>query len=173
MRSSVRELKSILLLSGILEFILIVMMGTALYFQHHYGLQPCEACIQIRLMVLVMLIGLQFIALPSSYVKYGILSALTVLNMWILERAVYLIRIESDVDSGAAGGSCNFNELYPSWLPLDHWMPDVFEVRALCGESTEMFSGITMPEAVVPAVVFMQFVIILIGILVYRKNKGS
>jgi len=170
MRKLSKSVKSILQLSGALEFLLIVMIGTALYFQHHYGLEPCEACIQIRLMVLGMLCVLQFMPLPSFHIRMGILTVISALNIWMLERTIYLIKLESG-DGG--NGSCNFNQLFPDWLPLDQWVPGLFEVRAMCGDSTEMFAGISMPEAILPAIVLIQVLVLGIGVLVYKNKKGS
>jgi disulfide bond formation protein DsbB len=51
---------------------------------------------------------------------------------WSLYRANLLLGLEQKVREGAEAGCARFKG-FPEWMPLERWVPDVFEPRAMCG----------------------------------------
>jgi disulfide bond formation protein DsbB len=49
-----------------------------------------------------------------------------------LFRAKLLLDLEQKVREGAEAGCARFKG-FPEWMPLERWLPDMFEPRAMCG----------------------------------------
>jgi disulfide bond formation protein DsbB len=43
-------------------------------------------------------------------------------------------------------GQCGMDAGFPSWLALDKWFPNVFEVWTMCGFTPDLLFGLTMGE---------------------------
>lgn len=106
----------------------------ALYMQHAHGVEPCNECIYIRLGVLgVAVAGLIGAVAPRVLILRWSALAVWLLGLgWSLYRANLLLDLEQKVREGAEASCARFKG-FPEWLPLDHWLPDMFEPRAMCG----------------------------------------
>jgi disulfide bond formation protein DsbB len=51
---------------------------------------------------------------------------------WSLFRADLLLNLEQKVREGLEA-SCGRFKGFPDWMPLERWLPDMFEPRAMCG----------------------------------------
>jgi disulfide bond formation protein DsbB len=51
---------------------------------------------------------------------------------WSLYRANLLLDLEQKVREGGEAGCARFKG-FPDWMPLERWLPDMFEPRAMCG----------------------------------------
>lgn len=123
----------------------IVMEATALYYQYVLDYGPCVLCVHIRAWVFAILVlavfGLIFRNNKKAATGINVLSVIAAGGM--VERAYLTLGIEK----GFVDGSCSLNASFPSWLPLDQWVPSVFEPWEACGYTPEMLFSITMAEA--------------------------
>ena len=120
----------------------------ALLFQHLWQYYPCEVCIYVRVWVLA-LFGVALLALLIKRFFWGRLlcSALGLgLAVGLANESWNLIKIEYGVGDG---GSCAFMANFPSWAPLDEWMPWMFQVQDMCKATPEIALGITMTHVLV------------------------
>lgn len=146
----------------------------ALYYQYYLDWEPCVLCIQIRvimaaimLLSIVMLFFYQY-RLPRL-LGYAMQTGLAII-LFLKSRAIY--RIETGLDQA----ECMFNAGLPEWLNLEVWWPSVFEVRSACGDSPELFMGISMVEALyytsaVAMVIAVSFMLMSLFFLI--KSKAS
>lgn len=133
-----------------LYWLLIALLGlsmeaTALYYQHVLEEDPCQVCIHIRIWVAgFILLSVLMLAIPKGKIA-NIIGHLinTVLIAGLWERCLFLLNVEN----GNANSSCNFFLNFPHWFALDKWMPELFEVRALCSYTPDVFFGITMAQS--------------------------
>lgn len=116
--------------------------GAALFLQHVLQVEPCNECIYIRAGVLGIALAGLIGALAPSYRPMRLLALAGWVGAlgWSLSRVVLLLDLERIV---AAGGdaSCKRFKGFPDWLPLEQWLPHVFEPRATCGEVSWTFLG--------------------------------
>lgn len=117
----------------------------ALYYQYYLDWEPCVLCIQIRVIMAGIMLVSGFMLFLTRFPLMRLLGftsqAVLAVYLFIKSRALY--RIETGLDQA----ECMFNAGLPDWLNLEAWWPSVFEVRSACGDSPELFMGITMVEA--------------------------
>lgn len=106
----------------------------ALYMQHVRGVEPCNECIYIRVGVLVVAAAglLGALAPKISLLRWSTLLLWTMGLGWSLYRANILLDLEQKVREGAEASCARFKG-FPEWMPLERWLPDIFEPRAMCG----------------------------------------
>lgn len=106
----------------------------ALYMQHVHGLEPCNECIYIRVGVLVVAVAglLGAVAPRIALMRWSALAVWLAGLGWSLYRANILLDLEQKVREGAEASCARFKG-FPEWMPLEQWLPDVFEPRAMCG----------------------------------------
>ncbi|PAV09254.1 disulfide bond formation protein B [Arsenophonus sp. ENCA] len=115
----------------------------ALYFQHGMGLRPCVLCIYERIAIFAILAaGLIAAMAPKSAFR------LVALILWLysswegLKLTFEHTRLQlypSPFDS------CDFVVNFPLWLPLNRWLPTVFEAYGDCSQKQWSFLNIEMP----------------------------
>lgn len=106
----------------------------ALYMQHVHGLEPCNECIYIRVGVLVVAVAglVGAIAPRIALLRWSALTVWLAGLGWSLYRANILLDLEQKVREGAEASCARFKG-FPEWMPLEQWLPDMFEPRAMCG----------------------------------------
>lgn len=122
------------------------MEAVALYFQYGLDYGPCVLCVHIRAWILaLMLIAVIGLFIPSnrSQLVPHILSLGAAAGL--AERSWITLGVER----GTIEGSCTMDSGYPTWLPLDQWLPVIFEPWEPCGYTPELISGITMAEGLI------------------------
>ena len=127
--------------------------GGALFLQHVLGVEPCNECIYIRTGVLGIALAGLIGALAPQYLLMRVVGLAAWLGAlgWSLYRVTVLLGLEQAVRNGEEA-SCKRFKGFPDWLPLDTWLPEVFEPRALCGtvswtflgQSVTMWSGVAL-----------------------------
>lgn len=116
--------------------------GGALYLQHALQVEPCNECIYIRAGVLAIGVAALLGAMAPRFLAVravaltGCLAALG----WSLYRVDLLLDLERIVREGGEA-SCKRFKGFPDWLPLEKWLPEVFEPRAMCGTVSWTFLG--------------------------------
>ncbi len=145
--------------------------GIALFFQHGMGLQPCVMCIYERIAVL----GIAFA---------GFLG-------WIAPRSAIIrwLAIVLWIYSGIAGlqlswehtmiqlypspfNTCDFFVNFPEWLPLNIWLPSVFEASGDCAVQQWVFLKLDMPQWLIGifAVYLLISALVLLSQFIHRKQ---
>jgi len=142
----------------------------ALVFQYVWQYYPCEVCIYVRVWVMAILI-LALLAQLVCRCWWGRLACTLTglgLALGLSNESWHLIKIEYGVGDG---GSCGFVANFPSWAPLDKWLPSVFEVQGLCQATPEIIFGITMTHVlvVVSAALVAWFSVALVGVLMRQQ----
>lgn len=131
----------LLLVSAILIFV------TAIIFQHLLKYEPCVYCVYIRL-TFVFIIGTALIGL--AYPKL-LFTRVLAISAWIISSvsglllSIELITIKNQPVS-LFGPTCDVIPNFPTWAPLHHWLPAVFEPRASCTADDWSIFGLNMAD---------------------------
>ncbi|GKX54786.1 disulfide bond formation protein B [Leminorella grimontii] len=129
----------------LLALSVIIFEGVALYFQHVMLLRPCVLCIYERCALFgilgAALIGM--IAPSSTVLRYlaiivWIYSAIEGVLLTWKHTMMQLYPSPMNV--------CDFFVSFPSWLPLDKWIPSVFVANGDCSEKQWSFLSMEMPQ---------------------------
>ena len=126
----------------LLALIAALLEGAALYLQHGLQVEPCNECIYIRAGVAAMGVAGLIGAIAPQWLLPRLLglTAWAAALGWSLYRANLLLNLERIVREGGDSSCARFKG-FPQWLPLDTWLPDMFEPRAMCGEVSWTFLG--------------------------------
>lgn len=151
-----------------LAFAAAVPLVVASWFQHVDGLDPCVMCIYER----VALIGLVaagllgaiaprrvFVRAPA-YVLWGVSAG------WGLDLVRRHVAMERDPQLAM---SCSFAAEFPSWMPLDAWLPAMFLPTGYCDDVQWRWLGMSMAEWV--GVIFALFMLSLLAVLVSEIRR--
>lgn len=123
----------------------LILLGTALYFQYGLNMQPCIKCIYVRsgfaAVLLAAIIGL--VAPANAFIRFIALAGMLAGAVFGVMQANELLQIEKLL---AEGGffSCALFADFPQWMPLDKWLPSVFEPTGSCGDTSWQFMGQSM-----------------------------
>ena len=126
----------------LLTAIALALDGVALYLQHGLQVEPCNECIYIRAGVLGIAAAGLIGALAPQYwaMRFAGLVAWLAALGWSLYRVTLLLNLEQVVREGGEA-SCKRFRGFPDWIPLDTWLPEVFQPRAMCGMVSWTFLG--------------------------------
>lgn len=117
----------------------------ALFFQHVMNLAPCVMCIYERVAMLgiggAALIGL--IAPNINVVRYvGLVG-------WLFASIQGFMLASQHVDyqmHPSPFATCDIFVQFPSWAPLNQWLPQMFEAYGDCSEIVWQWLGLSMPQ---------------------------
>ncbi|MFQ3229665.1 disulfide bond formation protein B [Reinekea sp.] len=137
--------------------------GVALFYQHVLNEPPCNLCIQARVWTLLGIIaaGLGLAVRRFFYIRMAAHLAVVVSLIGLLNRSWIAMLVER----GQYEGTCGMDPGFPTWLPLDKWFPNVFEVWTMCGYTPNFIFGLTMAEGLVYGVSILLFVAIAAGLV--------
>lgn len=126
----------------LLAAVALALDGIALFMQHVMHVEPCNECIYIRAGVLgIAAAGVVGALAPKFWpMRLLALSAWVGALGWSLSRVILLLDLERIVRAGG-DASCKRFKGFPDWLPLERWLPNVFEPRATCGTVNWTFLG--------------------------------
>ena len=117
----------------------------ALYFQHALKLEPCVMCIYERCAMFGLLAaGLVGLANPNcGWLRW------TGLLGWLASSAIGFKLAWDHMllqHNPPFLPSCASSPEFPSWLPLNQWLPQVFEAYGPCEDVSWQFMGVSMVE---------------------------
>ncbi|ORT52739.1 hypothetical protein ST37_00030 [Vibrio sp. qd031] len=115
-----------------------------LFTQYILGFEPCANCVQIRLFILFIGVAgiLHLFAQGNAVAKISTLllamagAGLSLLFSWDNHL----------VETGQKLSTCGFGSPFPSFLPLDIWMPVMFEAKGPCGTPSPLYGNITFTD---------------------------
>ncbi len=137
---------------------------TALFFQYVMKLDPCVMCVYERAATL----GVAVAGLVGFIAPRWIIARLVGYLLWgfctIKGVLLAIEHVGYQFPDNPFAGTCSF---FPEfWLPLDKWVPFLFEPTGLCDEIQWVFLGYTMPQWLV--VCYAVYGVILAAVLLCR-----
>ncbi|WJV64471.1 disulfide bond formation protein DsbB [Pectobacteriaceae bacterium C52] len=139
----------------------------ALYFQHVMLLKPCVLCIYQRSALFgIMGAGLVGAIAPSTLLRYPAIA------LWIYSAAegLGLAIKHTDVQLHPSPfNTCDFFVSFPSWLPLDKWLPAIFSATGDCTERQWHFMNLEMPQWMI--VIFGAYLLVAVLVLVAQPFR--
>ena len=118
---------------------------TALFFQHGLGLAPCTLCIYQRCAIFgIMIASIIGLIKPNNYIFRlgGILVWLfSAYKGFILATFHAHLQFEPNFSD-----TCAINVQFPSWLPLNQWLPSMFNAYGSCADKIWTFLTIEMSQ---------------------------
>ncbi len=148
----------------------LTMEGTALYYQYGLDYGPCVLCVQVR----AWLLGLALVALVMLFLPaFAFLGQF--LSLLLASGLLYTSWRTLGIERGTIIDSCTMDAGFPDWLPLQRWLPQVFEPWEPCGYTPELPFGITMAEGLVViglAWVAVSLVLTLASLAMKRSAAG-
>lgn len=146
--------------------------GTALYFQHGMGLQPCVLCVYERLaMVGLMVAGLLGALAPSSL--FFRLLALAVGLFSAIKGLLVSVRHLDLQMNPAPWKQCEFIPNFPETMPFHQWFPAIFNPTGSCDNSQWSLFGITMVQWLVFIFAVYALLLILISLAQFKKARRN
>lgn len=120
----------------------------ALYFQYALELAPCVMCIYERVAMLGLvaagLIGMispdNFLARWMAILLWGISAG------WGVKLSVEHVSYQFPDPNDLFGPTCDIFVTFPSWAPLNRWLPSVFEASGECSKIVWQFLSLSMPQ---------------------------
>ena len=140
-----------------------------LFFQHVMGLTPCVMCIYERIAILGILAAalLALINPQKWWLRWPAL--LIWLGSAIEGLRLSLRHVDIQLNPSPFNTCSPFAE-FPSWLPLDKWVPWLFNPTGDCAELQWSFLGWEMPQWLV--LFFAVYLIIALAVIVGNLAKG-
>lgn len=116
----------------------------ALYFQYVLLLKPCVLCIYQRCAIYgVVAAGLVGAIAPATPLRF------TGLAIWLYSawQGLLLAMKHTDIQLHPTSFvTCDFAVNFPTWLPLDKWLPSVFSASGDCAVRCWHFLSLEMPQ---------------------------
>ena len=153
-------------LTGVL--FLTFMEGIALFYQYGPGMwYPCALCVQVRAWV----VGAIIFALLGLVMAKNFWWRWMALNLTIIMMAgaLYTSYYAYGVEQGTVISSCTMGAGFPEFMPLDQWIPFLFEAQGMCGQSPAMPLGFSMVEGLLITLSAPLLVLIAAWIMHVRK----
>lgn len=122
-----------------------VLEMVALYFQYGMGLEPCIMCIYQRTAVF----GVLFAGL-FPLLKNNIITRLIGFVVWgisaIWGLLIAIEHVDLQMETNPFFVSCEIVPNFPSFMPLHHWLPNIFAATGDCGNIDWQFLDMSMPQ---------------------------
>ena len=141
----------------------------ALWFQHVMGLKPCVLCIYERCALFgIMGAGLVGAIAPKSPLRYAAIA------IWLYSagKGIALAWEHTQMQLHPSPFmTCDFAARFPSWLPLDKWVPQVFVASGDCAERQWEFLGLEMPQWLLG--IFIAYLIVAVLVVISQPFKAK
>ncbi|MGI2169304.1 disulfide bond formation protein DsbB [Shewanella sp. MF05960] len=130
---------------GLLALSGVVLELAALFFQYGMDLSPCVMCIYVRVAVLgLILAGLIGMLQPTWWIlRFVGLVGWVVSAVWGFRLAYELNNMQVNPSPFA---TCSFYPEFPSFMPLDVWLPSVFSPTGMCSDLPWTWLSVSMAQ---------------------------
>ncbi len=143
--------------------------GTALFFQHVMKLDPCVMCIYER----VALFGIGGAAIIGLLNPKFWLFRWAGLAIWVyaafeglmLSYQHYIYQI----DTSPFGPTCDLFVQFPSWLPLNNWLPWLFDASGDCSKVMWSFLSLSMTQWLI--IIFAVYLLVAVIFVIAQLAK--
>ncbi|MCG8707670.1 disulfide bond formation protein DsbB [Brenneria sp. 4F2] len=139
----------------------------ALYFQHVMLLKPCVLCIYQRCALFgVMGAGLLGAIAPAGLLRYPAIA------LWIYSafEGLRLAWEHTNIQLHPSPfTTCDFFVSFPSWLPLEKWLPAVFNATGDCSVRQWHFLSLEMPQWLVG--IFAAYLLVAVLVLIAQPFR--
>lgn len=130
---------------GLLALSGVVLELAALFFQYGMDLSPCVMCIYVRVAVL----GLILAGLIGMLQPTWLILRFVGLVGWVVS-AVWGFRLAYELNNMQVNPSpfatCSFYPEFPSFMPLDVWLPSVFSPTGMCSDLPWTWLSVSMAQ---------------------------
>lgn len=150
---------------------LLLLEGIALYYQYVLDMFPCALCVQIRAWLYGAILTAAFSAVFVERFRYRF--AGLILTILLLGGGLYTSWYAWGVEKGTIISNCTFGAGFPEFMPLDQWIPVLFEAQGICGQSPTMWLGISMVEWLLITLTPPMLVLLALLILHTREAFGK
>ncbi|MGF1723417.1 disulfide bond formation protein DsbB [Photobacterium nomapromontoriensis] len=120
--------------------------GCALFFQHVMKLDPCVMCVYER----VAMAGIAISAIIGLMAPHNTVIRWVGLLGWGYSAYHGLVlsiqHVSYQFPEFPWSASCDLVVNFPSWAPLNQWVPWMFEASGDCAEIVWEFLGLSMPQ---------------------------
>ncbi|MBV7297529.1 disulfide bond formation protein DsbB [Enterovibrio paralichthyis] len=144
----------------------------ALFFQHVMDLAPCVMCIYERVAMIGVvgagLIGM--IAPQNGLIRWAGFAAWGVAAGWGLKLSIEHVGYQFPDPNDLFGATCDIFVSFPSWAPLNKWVPWMFEASGDCSKIVWQFLTLSMPQWLV--IIFAAMLVVL-AIVVLSQFFGK
>ena len=123
---------------------LLLMEAIALYYQYALGFYPCALCVQVRAWVVGAMIAATVSVVFRSNLWVRFLGLTQVITF--IAGGLHTSRYAWGVENGTVISSCTMGAGFPVFMPLDQWIPFFFGANGPCGQSPDMWFGLSMVE---------------------------
>lgn len=145
----------------------LILEVAALYYQYVLNYGPCTICVQIRAtLAATIIIGVLGYFLNALLAQRVLSLILTGLMGLFLYQGYLIIGIERYWFES----SCTLTNAFPAWMPLDQWLPSIFEPWELCGYTPYIIGKLTMAETLVFIALSLLIISVLNTISLFRKT---
>ncbi|MDR2224488.1 MULTISPECIES: disulfide bond formation protein DsbB [Providencia] len=147
----------------LMAFTAFMLECAALYFQHVMKLQPCVMCIYER----VALLGVMFAGLIGAIAPRNVIIRWVAIVVWIYAawRGLDLAWEHTMLQLYPSPfASCDFFVNFPDWLPLQEWVPAMFEATGDCSVRQWAFLGLDMPQWLIG--IFAAYILVAVIVLI-------
>lgn len=150
---------------GLLFSSAFVLEMVALFFQYGMDLKPCIMCIYQRTAVF----GVMFAALVPL-LKNNVITRLVGFVGWAISAIWGLLIAIEHVDIQTAANpffvTCEIVPNFPAFMPLHHWLPNIFAATGDCGNIDWQLAGMSMPQWMI--VIFAFYSVLFAAIFLSR-----
>lgn len=151
----------------------VALEGTALYFQHGMGLNPCVMCIYERLALFAILVaGLIGMLAPRFAVVRWL--ALIIGTFGAVKGLTLAIKHTDYQLNPAPWNQCSPFVEFPETLPLNKWFPNVFEATSVdCAKITWKFLDFTMPQWLIVVFAIYTVILVLVTLSQFKRTQPA
>ncbi len=146
----------------------IVLEAVALFYQYKLEYYPCVLCIHVRMLLFALLL-MALLALLWRHARYPLFWLAGVFWAKMLERSWQLFATEN----GWTAGECSMQSGLPDWIPLEQWMPWLFQIHEPCGVTPYLLFNISMAQALLglSAVILLLMIAAVLAPLFKSKSR--
>jgi disulfide bond formation protein DsbB len=87
----------------------------------------------------------------------------------MLAGALYTSYYAFGVEQGTVVSTCSMGAGFPAFMPLDQWLPFLFEAQGMCGQSPAMPLGLSMVEALLVTISIPLLLLVAVWVAHIRK----
>ncbi|MDO4626094.1 MAG: disulfide bond formation protein DsbB [Pasteurellaceae bacterium] len=135
----------------------------ALYFQYGMDLRPCVMCIYERVAIFVIAFSGLIGCLLPQYLLWR-LFALAIGLAGAIKGLMLAIKHVNYQLHPSPLNQCTYLPEFPDTLPLDKWLPSLFQPTGVCTDKSWEFLGFSMAQWIV--LILSIYVVVLVAVLI-------